>query len=185
MTSITTVTKAGFPKTETELLVTFLKLHSNITSRRAQNPTTNRASVQRNLFQDENKYENRLEQPGRVFKFDESAFFLNAKGKKVLCVKEEKNVSQQVTADEKECITVLVTGNANGDLAPTLVFFKYERVSHELADSVPNTTVSENLRLKIPLPVIVFVDGHASHFTLHTSKLCEDHAIMLIALLPN
>ncbi|KAJ8897978.1 hypothetical protein PR048_003338 [Dryococelus australis] len=122
--------------------LTFLNGHPNITSRMAQNLTSGRASVleeclsrwfeEINNHLKENKYENILEQPERVFNIDESTLFPNPKGNKVLCVKGEKNVYEQVNADEKECLTVLVTGNANGDLSPTLVVFKYERKSRYL-----------------------------------------------------
>ncbi|KAJ8887516.1 hypothetical protein PR048_013732 [Dryococelus australis] len=161
-----------------------------------------------NNYLKESNYENILEKPERVFNLVASAFFLNPKGNKVLRAKGEKNVYQQVNADEKECLTLLVTGNGNEDLAPTSVVFKYERVPHELADSVPkhwgigksetgwmtaplffevitNIFYPFLVEKKIPLPVIVFIYGHASHLTLHTSKFCEDHGIILIALLPN
>ncbi|KAJ8879233.1 hypothetical protein PR048_019839 [Dryococelus australis] len=159
-TWITTVAKAGYPITKTELLdsvqhiikernrknpfvdnlpgrtwfLAFLKRHPNITIREE---SLSRWFEETDNYLKENKYENILEQSERVFNLDESAFFLNHKGNKVLCVKGEKNVYQQVNTDEKECLTVLVTENANGDLAPTLMVFKYERVPHELADSAP------------------------------------------------
>lgn len=89
-----------------------------------------------------------------------------------------------------------------------MVVFKYARIPHELAASVPNhwgigksdsgwmtgplffefiTNVfnkflTENI---IPRPVIVFIDGHSSHLTMHTSKFCQENGIILIALLPN
>lgn len=44
---------------------------------------------------------------------------------------------QQVNADDKECLTVLVTGIANGFLAPTTVLFSYKRTSQEIADNFP------------------------------------------------
>ncbi|KAJ8872663.1 hypothetical protein PR048_026274 [Dryococelus australis] len=152
---ITTVAKERFPITKTELLdslqhiinelnlknlfvdnrpvrtwfLAFLKHHPNITSRMAQNLTSSRTSkTNMRIF---------LNKPKSVFNLVENAFFLIPKGKKVVCVKGEKNVYQQVNADEKEFLVVLVTGNAIGDLAPTLVVFKYERVLHVLADSVP------------------------------------------------
>ncbi|KAJ8894517.1 hypothetical protein PR048_007174 [Dryococelus australis] len=124
----------------------------------AQNLTSSRASVREeslsrwfeeiNNYLKENKYENIREQPERVFNLDENAFFLNPKGNKALCVKGGKNIYRQVNADEKKWLKVLVTGNANGDLAPTLVVFKYQRVPRELADSVPkHWGIGKNLRL--------------------------------------
>lgn len=37
----------------------------------------------------------------------------------------------------------------------------------------------------IKLPVLLFVDGHVSHLTLHLSKFCSDNGIILVALHPN
>lgn len=115
---------------------------------------------------------------------------------------------QVINSDEKECITVLVTGSAGGTLAPPMVVFRYERIPREIALSVPSdwgigrsesgwmtgetffeyvTNVffpwlEEN---HIQLPIILFIDGHVSHLTLHTSKFCDEKGIILIALFPN
>ncbi|KAJ8887474.1 hypothetical protein PR048_013689, partial [Dryococelus australis] len=178
VTWITTVAKAGFPITKTELLDI------------GHQESRSRWFEEINNYLNENNYENILDQPERVSNLDESTFFLNTKGNKVLRVKVEKNVYQQASADEKECLMVLYG------------------VPHELADSVPkhwgigksetgrrtaplffefitNIFYFFLVEKKIPLHVIIFVDGYASHFTLHTSKFCEDHGIILIALLPN
>ncbi|KAJ8940792.1 hypothetical protein NQ314_010602 [Rhamnusium bicolor] len=39
--------------------------------------------------------------------------------------------------------------------------------------------------IKIPRPVILFIDEHSSHLSLHTSKFCSEHSIVLVALYPN
>ena len=41
------------------------------------------------------------------------------------------------------------------------------------------------LKEKIPLPVIVFIDGHASHFSIELSEFCSKNGIILVALFPN
>lgn len=38
---------------------------------------------------------------------------------------------------------------------------------------------------KIPTPVILFVDGHASHRSLQLSEFCLEHEIVLVSFLPN
>lgn len=196
----------------------FLKRHPVIGIRMAQNLTSSRAAVKEETVKwwfkevDEyltlNNFKEILEHPHRVFNLDETAFFLNPKGNKVLARRGERNVYQQVNADEKDCLTVLVTGNANGEIAPPLIVFKYARIPLQLSESVPkhwgigksetgwmtgalffefisNVFHPFLLEKKIPLPVIVFIDGHASHLTLHTSKFCKEHGIILVALLPN
>lgn len=37
----------------------------------------------------------------------------------------------------------------------------------------------------VEFPVVVFVDGHTSHFSFHISEFCEEKKIVLIALYPN
>lgn len=103
---------------------------------------------------------------------------------------------QHVNSDEKECLTVLVTGNAAGALVDTMIVFRYERIPGVIASSLPehwgigrsesgwmsgetfycfleNVFVPWLKRNKIRLPVILFIDGHASHLTYHSSRLCE------------
>ena len=124
----------------------FLKCHPSIAIRMAQNLTSSRAAVTEEALKRwyrevdeyliENNFKVILEQPARAFNLDETAFFLNPKGNKVLALRGDKNVYQQVNADEKECLTVLITGNANGDLASSLIVFKYVRIPQELTGSV-------------------------------------------------
>lgn len=38
---------------------------------------------------------------------------------------------------------------------------------------------------KIKLPVIVFLDGHSSHLTMHLGKFCKENQIILVCLFPN
>lgn len=75
----------------------FLKRHPQLSTRMAQNLTSSRAAVTKqsllswfeevNKYLVENNYKNILESPDRVFNLDETAFFLNPKGNKVLAVK--------------------------------------------------------------------------------------------------
>lgn len=38
---------------------------------------------------------------------------------------------------------------------------------------------------KVEFPIILFVDGHRSHLTMHLSELCEAKGVILVALHPN
>ncbi|CAH0560708.1 unnamed protein product [Brassicogethes aeneus] len=199
-------------------LASFLKRNPEISNRVAQNLTSSRAAVKKESIEkwftevysylQQSNSEDILQDPCRVFNADETAFFLNPKGSKVLARKGDKTIYQQVNPDEKECLTVLVTGNAAGQVVSPMVIFKYERVPRELAFSVPNewgigrsesgwmtgqtfyefiTNIFEKwlTRMKIPRPVILFIDGHSSHLTLHTSRFCAENGIILVALYPN
>lgn len=128
----------------------FLKRHPNLSnslaSRVAKNLTSAREKVKegqiRQWFEEIKDYLESKElfditnDATRVFNCDESAFFLQPKGEKVLTKKGDKNVYNAGTNDDKENLTVLVTANAAGVLAPPLVVFKYERIPSHIAHSI-------------------------------------------------
>lgn len=195
----------------------FMKRHPEITLRVSQNLTKSRSEVTseklENWFQEveqfleETNQKDILNHPKRIFNADESAFFLNPKGGKVLAKKGDKNVYNNINNDEKECLTVLITGSAAGIIAPPLVIFRYKRIPNEIAKSIPKdwgVGCSENgwmtcdtfysymtnvfypwAKENTEFPVIFFVDGHCSHLSYHLSEFCQNHGIILIALYPN
>lgn len=134
---------------EKKWYASFLKRNVITSERTPQNLTITRASVTTNQLKDwfdevlnylkENEYADTLKDPKRIFNADETVFFLNPKGDKVLVAHGEKNVYKIVNSDEKECLTVLITGNTAGDLAPPMIIFKYERIPKELDKSIPGT----------------------------------------------
>lgn len=79
-------------------------------------------------FLQDNKLSDVLNDQKRVYNADEAAFFLNPEGNKVLLSRGEKCVYSIVNSNEKECLTVMVNGNANGDVCPSMVLYQYERV---------------------------------------------------------
>lgn len=196
----------------------FLRRHPEISLRTPQNLTSSRANVtEQNLpmwhsevtkYLQDNGLFHVLSDPKRVFNADEAAFFLNPKGNKVLFSRGEKCVYTIVNNNEKECLTVMVSGNANGDVCPSMIVYQYERVPQDIVAKLPTdwgvgrsesgwmtTAVFYEFltnifhpwltRQKIELPVIYFVDGHTSHQSLHTSQFCNQNGIILVALYPN
>ncbi|GBP10603.1 Tigger transposable element-derived protein 1 [Eumeta japonica] len=142
------------------------------------------------------------------FNSDEAAVSLNPKPPTVLAPKGLKNVYNVVNNNEKENVTVLVTANAAGTLAPTLVLFSGESLPKDVIKVGPANYSfghSENgwmtaknfyeyianvfypwlIDKKIKLPVILYIDGHSSHITLPLSEFCREKKIILIALYPN
>lgn len=123
----------------------FLKRNPEISNRVAQNLTTTRAALKKEsnekwftkVFQQSNS-EDILQDASRVFNADETAFFLNPKGSKVLARKGDKTIYQQVNPNGKECLTVLIAGNAAGQVVSPMVIFKYDHGPRELAFSVPD-----------------------------------------------
>ncbi|XP_049886788.1 uncharacterized protein LOC126381335 [Pectinophora gossypiella] len=148
-----------------------------------------------------------VKDPSRVFNADETAFFLNPKPGRVLVKKGNKNI-YSTSGNEKENLTVLFTTNAAGDIAPPMVVFSYDRIPRDIAESIPSnwgigrsetgwmcaSTFYEYianifhpwlLESGIPLPIIFFLDGHASHVTKHLSDFCAQHDIEIVVLYPN
>lgn len=157
---------------------------------------------------EENGLTDALNNADRIFNCDESAFYLSPKDKTVLAKRGDKTVYSFVANDEKECLTVLIMGSANGVLSPPMVIFPYKRVPEAIVESLPekwalgrsesgwmtgetffeyiaNVFYPSLVERKIKFPVILFVDGHTSHLTMNLSEFCREKAIVLVALLPN
>ncbi|XP_045506197.1 uncharacterized protein LOC123702475 [Colias croceus] len=120
----------------------FLKRHPALSERTAQNLTTARDAVtEENIkkwfkevesYIQENDLKEASEDPPRIFNTDESAFYLSPKAGKVLARKGDKHVYRS-SGDDKDNLTVLITGNAAGQLAPTMVVYvswPYRRFAH-------------------------------------------------------
>lgn len=146
--------------------------------------------------------------PERIFNCDESAFQICPKSNKVIGPRGEKNVYEIAKGSEKESITVAITVSANGTLLPPFLLFSYARLPGPLISNVPNEwAVGKSdkgwmtgesfyeyitnvfypwlIKNKITFPIILFIDGHQSHLTLHLSNFCEENKIILVALYPN
>lgn len=194
----------------------FLRRHTVLRRRICENVSLSRALVSedsvKNWFKEVGDYlkkENLENIDGsRIFNTDETALLLNPKGGSVLAAKGSRNVYNIVNNNEKENLTVLVTGNAAGQLAPTLVVFNYKRVPNIIYSTLPKDfhvgTTEKGwmtamlfyeyiankfwpwiVKNNIQLPVILFLDGHVSHLTGPLSEFCHTHQIILIVLPPN
>lgn len=112
----------------------FIQQFGNIKMRTSQNLTTSRQQVTQDRinswFEEVDNYikannlQDVLVDPRIIFNCDETAFFFNPKLKKVLAEKGSKNVYTTAGADEKLNLTVLLTGNAAGELAPPMVIYR-------------------------------------------------------------
>jgi len=148
-----------------------------------------------------------LEDPSRVFNMDETCFNLALKGELIIGER-GRNVYDEHTNSDKENVTTLFGTNALGKWAPPLTIFKYERIPATLVKSAPSgwgigksetgwmtseTFFEYMANIFLPFinesnifrPVIVFLDGHKSHLSLHLSKLCRENGLILVALYPN
>nr|CAH7749571.1 unnamed protein product [Callosobruchus chinensis] len=148
--------RKGFPVHRQNLIFTpgrswfegFLKRHPNIKERYAESVSKARAAVSResihSWYEEESnylkqeKFEDILEDPRRIFNADEAGFLLCPKTGKVLGpAKLKEDFCVRVTS-EKEQITVMATFSADGKYAPSLLVCPYKRIPQAIAESVPD-----------------------------------------------
>ncbi|XP_062700983.1 uncharacterized protein LOC134285044 isoform X2 [Aedes albopictus] len=197
----------------------FLRRHKQFSSRKPSILAKHRATVTepqiRNWFKEVHEYlkeinmTDLLDQPGRIFNLDETAFQLVVKNQKCLAPKEMRHLHTVYANNDKESYTGLFTACADGRLLPPLVLFPYKRrIPAEISLSAPHDwgvdktdsgwmtgqaffqflkTIFQPwlVRENIQLPVVLFVDGHKSHTTLMTTEFCTENQIILVALYPN
>ena len=119
-----------------------------------------------------------------------------------------RNVYEVDKGASKLNLTVFFTFSAKGVTTPPTMVLPYKRLPSAVGQSVPEgwgIGVTPNgymsgelfsdylqnifhpylLKEKIPLPVILFVDGHSSYISLKLSNLCLELQIILICLYPN
>jgi len=148
-----------------------------------------------------------LEEPYRIFNMDEICFNLAPKGELIIGARGQ-NVYDEHTNSDKENVTTLFGTNALGIWAPCITIFKYERIPAALVKAAPpgwgigksetgwitgetffeyitNIFLPFLIEANIQRPVIVFLDGHKSHLSLHLSKFCRENGLILISLYPN
>lgn len=155
------------------------------------------------------KQENLLKILEDLFNADETGFLLCPKTGRVIGEKGSKEDFYVVTSNkEKEQLTVLGIFSADGVCVPPMVVYPYTRLPREVGESVPdswgigitptgwmngdlffewmaNHFIPYLEKEKTEFPVILFVDGHRSHLTMHLSELCEAKGVILVALHPN
>lgn len=186
------------------------KLSQNLTVRRAAVSADKIRAWHAEILKycDEHNLMDALNDPERVFNMDEKGFVLTPNNEVVLVKRGDKAVYSRSKNDEKECVTALLGGSASGKMTPPMIIHSYKRMPSAVLANNPakwSVGISDNgwqtqqtfhdymtnifykwlLEEKVPLPVIVFIDGHKSHVSLTLSDFCATHQIELIALYPN
>ncbi|XP_005108581.1 uncharacterized protein LOC101858516 [Aplysia californica] len=142
-----------------------------------------------------------LECPERLFNCDESGFQLGGGVKKVLAAKTDKRV-YQVTNDTHKQVTVLVCGNALGELQAPLLIFPGQRFTYDPLEGFEEAHMAKSGNgwidseifarwmesafcpavAHLQKPVVLFADGHSTHLTLEIHEICRSHGIILYQL---
>lgn len=149
-----------------------------------------------------------FEDKRRIFNLDETALCFAPDKNKVLAEKNSKHVYNSILTGEKENLTVLLTINAAGELAPPLVIFPLKKISKDIAKNanrdwalavsekgwitseiffeyVANTFLKWLKDNNFEFPIILFYDGHSSHLKYWLAKFCKENEIIVIVLYPN
>lgn len=198
----------------------FRTRHRNISMRVAENITKTRAAISEkginDWFQQVTKYltDNgsfgALSNPKSIFNLDETAVFLSPDAQRVLAPRGARIVYNVIKNNDKECVTALLGGNAEGLLCHDLLDDHFQKQNLPpkgfktfarlwdigLSENgwMTTTTFTEYIEEifypfllvnEIPFPVIVFLDGHSSHLTFETQEFCRAQKIWLIPLYPN
>ncbi|KAF2883014.1 hypothetical protein ILUMI_23152 [Ignelater luminosus] len=148
-----------------------------------------------------------LMDPTRILNGDETAFQTNPTTSTVIGPTGFKNL-YEVKGKDKECITVLATFLASGEMTPPCVVYPYERIPSEIARNInpswslgksekgwmtakvffgyiANTLLPYLKERNTKFPILFLIDGHKSHLSYEVANLCKENKIILYSLLPN
>lgn len=144
--------------------------------------------------------------PDRIWNMDESGFNISGRLNKVIAKMNSRQVHKVAQGNSKEHISVCPTISAAGTFIPPLLIYKGVNVLEGLLSgtSVPSGTVAgftntgymhenifrmfiEHFARSIPSmrPVLLMLDGHASHIDLLSIKFCQENGILLYVLPSN
>ncbi len=148
------------------------------------------------------EYAELVKDPRRSFNADESGFPFGPKSGKVLAPRGTRTV-YTITGDKTQ-LTVLACFNAIGQYMPPLIVYPGKRrrnldlrdyAYHEVSANGWMTSevflqflhyLSDFCSLQgIPLPILLYVDGHSTHLSLECATYCASHGIILYCLPPN
>lgn len=149
-----------------------------------------------------------FQNPSRVFNCDETAVFLHPKSRPVIAGRGQCHVFDASGKCNKENLTILITGNASGDIVPPMAVVSYKKIPSDIAAAAnPEWAIGRTPKgwmtcesffeyianifkpylenKNITKPVILFLNGHSSHISLPLSNFCQQNEIILVELPPN
>jgi DDE superfamily endonuclease len=190
----------------------FMRDHQELSFRVPQELTSARAAkgnpvvIQNHFTELQKIIRDRSLTAERIWNMDECGFNISSRLQKVLAQKNSRQVHKIVPGNSHEHISVCPTISAAGMFIPPLLVYKGSRVIEGLlsGESVPSGTVAaftdtgymhenifrmyiEHFSRSIPpaRPVMLMLDGHASHIDLVSINFCRDNDILLYVLPSN
>lgn len=126
----------------------FCSRHPSIRMRVTQNLSRARSTVtEENLrkwfdhirkFCETNNCIEALDSPNRIYNLDETAFFMSPEIGKVMARRGAKTVYNVTKGNDRQCTTVLMGGNADGQMAPSMVVFKNKIIPKNVSKNWPD-----------------------------------------------
>ncbi|XP_043476436.1 MFS-type transporter clz9-like [Leptopilina heterotoma] len=147
--------------------------------------------------------------PSNIFNCDETSMELCPATTRVFAEKGSKTVYNIIDGSGKECYTALFMFGADGRRAPPMLMFKGKtKISKNILQHTPSDWglgISENgwmtadsfheyftmvfypwlTKEDTKFPILVYMDGHASHISIPLLSFCREKQIHLILLFPN
>lgn len=146
-------------------------------------------------------------EPNRIFSCEEIGLG-NPNSSTVFASKGSKIVQKTIYNNQKKNVSILIAGNAAGELAPTFLIFTKGSLSKKSAQTMSSgltvdfsedgLMTSANFykfivnvfdpwltKTKVKRPVLLCIDSNKFQLTLDLSKFCTKNEIELIALHPN
>lgn len=190
----------------------FLDRRQGLKRRKAMSVTTANAFItekslrlwhaRQEKYLKENGWLHILNSPEKVFNADETYLAFTLRQAKVVVPKQQCRVARK-GPDAKAHRTVMFTINAAGHMLEPYILYPLDRLPPmppgvqagknstgwmtitEFLDYLEKVFASKIRAGVLKGPLILFVDGHSSHFSLEISEFCELYEIILIALYPN
>ncbi|XP_061164987.1 uncharacterized protein LOC133173937 [Saccostrea echinata] len=143
--------------------------------------------------------------PQQIFNADETGFSTVHQTSKIVGRKGKKAIHAKTSGERGENITVLCCVNAEAHALPPMVIFKGKRISQALMSSAPRNTLFACSKssfidgelfgiwfekiflsnLSPQRPVLLIVDAHASHITLHLLEAAKTNDVEIFCLPPH
>ena len=144
-----------------------------------------------------------LDKPGAIFNVDETGMPLEHKPEKAVAQKGARNVTAH-TSGNKTNITVIACGSAAGQVLPPMVLLQGKKLNHAFTiGEVPGTMYgmgsgwvdtelfeawfANHFVVYAPKvrPLLLMLDGHASHYQPELVRLAAKESIILFCLPPH